>query len=114
MTGSMGLTREDINTDAITNIASSIANRMMKVNKDMVIGGGVSAASLPVFKKIPYLSRFETRKIVFEFDKNSKIDYKSGINKALEFEMLLLDNKQQKYDEDTSRILMIKRARIPS
>ncbi len=112
MTGSMGLTREDINTDAITNIATSIANRMMKVNKDMVIGGGVSAASLPVFNKIPYLSRFETRKIIFDA-KLALVDPNAdkGILKAVGFELMWLKNKREFYGmiykEDEARLEML-------
>jgi 4-hydroxy-2-oxoheptanedioate aldolase len=66
MTGSMGLTREDINIDQIFNIANVMSEKIKATKKDMVIGGGVSAQSLPFFKKLPYLSRFETRKIIFD------------------------------------------------
>ena len=61
MTGSLGLTREDINSDKIFEIAKILSEKMQTVKKDFVIGGGVSAHSLPFFKKLPYLSRFETR-----------------------------------------------------
>lgn len=112
MTGSMGLTREDINSDKILEIAKSISQDMMKINKDMVIGGGVSAHSLPFFKELPYLSRFETRKIIFDAkkalqDKNAD----KGILKAVGFELMWLKNKREFYGmifkEDEARLQML-------
>lgn len=46
MTGSMGLTREDINSEPIFNIAKDLFVKAKKHNKECVIGGGVSAASI--------------------------------------------------------------------
>lgn len=112
MTGSMGLTREDINSDKILEIAKSISQDMMKIHKDMVIGGGVSAHSLPFFKELPYLSRFETRKIIFNAkkaleDKNAD----KGILKAVGFELMWLKNKREFYGmifkEDEARLQML-------
>ena len=101
MTGSMGLTREDINSDEIFNLANVLATKMQKLNKDFVIGGGVSAHSLPFFKKLPQnsLSRFETRKIIFD------------AKKAVGFELMWLKNKREFYkmifDEDAQRLNML-------
>lgn len=112
MTGSMGLTREDINSDKILDIAKVLSSEMAKVNKDMVIGGGVSAHSLPFFKQLPYLSRFETRKIIFDaqkalFDKHAD----KGILKAVGFELMWLKNKREFYGmifkEDAARLEML-------
>ncbi len=112
MTGSMDLTREDINSDKILDIAKTLSEKMKKVNKDMVIGGGVSAHSLPFFKSLPYLSRFETRKIIFDAQKalNDK-NADKGILKAVGFELMWLKNKRDFYrmifDEDASRLTML-------
>ena len=112
MTGSMGLTREDINSDKILNIARIMSEKMQLVNKDMVIGGGVSAHSLPFFKELPYLSRFETRKIIFDAeaalnDRNAD----KGILKAVGFELMWLKNKREFYGmifrEDEARLTML-------
>ena len=112
MTGSMGLTREDINSDKILNIARIMSEKMQSVNKDMVIGGGVSAHSLPFFKELPYLSRFETRKIIF--DAESALNDKNvdkGILKAVGFELMWLKNKREFYGmifrEDEARLTML-------
>ena len=112
MTGSMGLTREDINSDEIFSIANIISEKIMKVDKDLVIGGGVSAHSLPFFKKLPYLSRFETRKIIF--DARSALNDANadkGILKAVGFELMWLKNKREFYGmifkEDEARLQML-------
>lgn len=114
MTGSMGLTREDINSDEIFDLAKVLAEKMQKLNKDFVIGGGVSAYSLPFFKKLPQnsLSRFETRKIIFDAKKalNDK-NADKGILKAVGFELMWLKNKREFYkmifDEDAQRLNML-------
>lgn len=98
MTESMGLTADDINSDAICNIAYSISEKMMDLNKDFVVGGDVCASSLPFFKKLPYLSRFETRKILFDAQNalnNLNID--EGLLKAIRFELLWLQYKRELY-----------------
>ncbi len=112
MTGSMGLTREDINSDEIFDIANKMSLKMAELKKDMVIGGGVSAHSLPLFKKLPYLSRFETRKVIFNAQKaleGNKAE--SGILKAVGFELMWLKNKRDFYgvifEEDRQRIEML-------
>lgn len=114
MTGSMGLTREYINSDKIFDIADSISRKMYKVNKDMVIGGGVSAQSLPFFKNLQpnVLSRFETRKIIFDAQKALKdSNADKGILKAVGFELMWLKNKREFYGmiykEDEQRLEML-------
>ena len=114
MTGSMGLTREDINSKQIFDIANSLSQEMLKVNKDMVIGGGVSAQSLPFFKDLPAnaLSRFETRKIIFDAQKALKDpNADKGILKAVGFELMWLKNKREFYgmifQEDAARLTML-------
>ena len=112
MTGSMGLTREDINSEPIFDIALPISKKMQEMNKDMVIGGGVSAHSLPFFKRLPYLSRFETRKIIFDSNASLKDpNADKGILKAVGFELMWLKNKREFYkmifDEDAARLTML-------
>ncbi|MBQ3310811.1 citrate lyase beta subunit [bacterium] len=112
MTGSMGLTREDINSDQVFDIANSLSEKMLNANKMMIIGGGVSAHSLPFFSKLPHLTKFETRKVIFDAkralnDKNAD----KGILKAVGFELMWLKNKREFYEmiynEDAQRITML-------
>ena len=92
MTGSMGLSKDKVDSDEIFNIAIDISSEMKKYNKDFVVGGNVSALSLEFFKKIPYLSRFETRKVIFGSEVLNKNPLKS-LQKALEFELMWQRNK---------------------
>ena len=114
MTGSMGLTREDINSDKILEIAKEIGAASLKAKKLMTIGGGVSIHSLPFFQALPAgsLNYFETRKVIFDAQKamkNPKI--KEGILKAVGFELMWLKNKRDFYGmiykEDETRITML-------
>lgn len=114
MTGSMGLTREDINDDRILEIAKVLSKKAKALNLDMIIGGGVSAYSLPFFKELGegMLDYFETRKVVFSVkealkDKNAD----KGILKAVGFELMWLKNKRDFYGmifkEDEQRLAML-------
>ena len=86
MTGSMGLSREDINTEQIFNIAHTMSEKLSAKKKDFVIGGGVSAHSLDFFTRLPFLSRFETRKIIFDANSALKdMNADKGILKAVGF-----------------------------
>lgn len=113
LTGSMGLTREDINLPKIFELAKTILSKAKKQKLEGVIGGGVSTASLPFFRELPagVLDRYETRKIIFQCPAalNSKAD--KGILKAVGFELMWLKNKRDFYgmifDEDKHRIEML-------
>lgn len=114
MTGSMGLPRDEINSDTIFEIAEDLASVTRKYNKKMVIGGGVSAHSLPFFKKLPKdsLYKFETRKVVFDAKKSLNDENASnGILKAVGFELMWLKNKRDFYgmihNEDNQRLVML-------
>lgn len=115
MTGSMGLTREDINSDKIFDIAKELFVKAKKHSLECVVGGGVSAASLPFFKKLPagILDRYETRKIIFKCPEalNDRAD--KGILKAVGFELMWLKNKREFYgmiyEEDRHRLDMLQK-----
>lgn len=114
MTGSMGLTREDINSKQIFDIANAMSEEMLKLNKYMIIGGGVSAHSLPFFKNLPpkSLTKFETRKIIFDAQKALQDpNADKGILKAVGFELMWLKNKREFYGmifkEDEARLQML-------
>lgn len=114
MTGSLGLSREDINSNGIFKIALQLCQQMQPAGKKVIIGGGVSADSLPFFKRLPTgsLSRFETRKVIFDAPtalKDPQAD--KGILKAVGFELMWLKNKRDFYGiifkEDAARIEML-------
>lgn len=97
MAGSLNLNCASVNSDLLLDYAQKLAGYAEEYKKDLVIGGAVSTASVPFFKKIPQTSfkRFETRKIIFDAQKvlNDK-NINAGIEKAIEFELLWIKNKQ--------------------
>jgi hypothetical protein len=113
MTGSMGLAREDINSPQIFEIAKSLFFKAKKHGMECVIGGGVSAASLPFFRDLPEgtLDRYETRKVIFKCPEALSDGVEKGILTAVGFELMWLKNKRDFYgmiyEEDKHRIDML-------
>jgi hypothetical protein len=112
MTGSMGLSREDINSDKILDVALTVADKAKKKGLKVIVGGGVSVHSLPFFRKFPkgHLDRFETRKVVFGCP-GALENTESAFLKAVEFEISWLKNKKDYYGaihrEDDARLVMM-------
>ena len=94
--GSLGLSREEINSKKINEYVREVATKCKQNNLDLVVGGGVSAESLKVLKEIEEvkLTRFETRKIVFSGQAVSTEGIDAGLLNAVHFEMLWLLNKR--------------------
>lgn len=114
MTGSMGMTREDINDEKVLKLAKEISKKTKALGLDMVIGGGVSAYSLPFFKELGegMLDYYETRKIIFKApDALKDPNADKGILKAVGFELMWLKNKRDFYGmifkEDEQRLAML-------
>ena len=111
--GSLGLGREGINTQRITDYAIQAAKLTKAAKLDYVVGGAVSIDTLPSLKEIntQYLSRFETRKIIFDATALHSIDITNGLIEAVHFELLWLLNKREYYkiitEEDDKRIDML-------
>ena len=111
--GSLGLGREGINTQRITDYAIQAAKLTRAVKLDYVVGGAVSVDTLPSLKEIysNYLTRFETRKIIFDATALDSLDISNGLIEAVHFELLWLLNKREYYkiitEEDDKRIEML-------
>ena len=81
---------------------------------ELVVGGGVSVDALEFLKKVrnSFLSRFETRKIIFSADALDK-NLDKGMLEAVKFELLWLKNKKNYYgsiyNEDDKRIEMLQK-----
>ncbi len=113
MTGSLKISKDEVDSEIILNYAKKIEDLTLKYNKEFIIGGGVTTNSLSFFKKLPLVSKFETRKIIFDAkaalsDKKADI----GIIKAVKFELLWLENKKNIYgkikNEEELRIKTLK------
>ena len=113
LTGSMGLTREDINRREVWEISRDLFLKAKTLSLETAIGGGVSAHSLPFFRELPpgSLDRYETRKVIFQCPGALGPHADKGILKAVGFELLWLKNKRDYYhlisSEDNQRIIML-------
>lgn len=113
LTGSLGLTREDVNSDRIFEIACRVLKEAAKYGLDVVVGGGVSKETVPFLQRFPEgsIARYETRKVIFGCPAAMSGDYEKGILKAVGFELMWLKNKRDFYGlihrEDNSRIEML-------
>jgi hypothetical protein len=113
MTGSMALNRDEVNSDKIFHIARIIGEKIKGFNLDLLIGGGVSAESLPFFRKLPQgiLNRYETRKVIFQCPQALEENADKAILKALGFELMWLKNKKDFYGaihkEDGQRLSIL-------
>lgn len=119
LSGSMGLTREHINSQEVLDIALAIAQKAKSAGLSVVVGGGVSVHSIPFFQAFPagHIDRFETRKVVFQCP--DALDNKEeAFLKAVEFEILWLKNKKNYYGaihrEDDARLEMMENRYLDS
>ncbi|MEG3435862.1 aldolase/citrate lyase family protein [Pannus brasiliensis CCIBt3594] len=98
LAGSMGLSSKEVEGEIIGKLALEMAGKAKTAGLEVAIGGGISFLSLPFLKTFPVgqIDRFETRKVVFrapEALENPAVAFQ----KALEFEILWLKNKQHYY-----------------
>jgi hypothetical protein len=111
--GSLGETRETINTPKITEYVTTAARKAKEAGLDFVMGGAVSSDTLDVIREVAqvHLTRFETRKVVFNGDASTIQNIEEGLVNAVHFELLWLLNKREYYSritqEDAKRIEML-------
>ncbi len=116
MSGSLDLEREEVNSQKMLDFALKLAESSKKNNKEFIVGGGVSSLSIPFFKSLSniHLSGFETRKIIFDAQKSIQDQsIFSGINKAIDFEIMWLQNKKEingyNNNTDEKRLLLLEK-----
>jgi len=109
---SMGMDDEHINKEDINQMVEKTLKKAKEKHLTCIIGGGVSADSLPFFRSIKdSIDRYETRKVCFSSKDALNNDAEKGILKALAFELFWLKNKINYYKNislaDKERINLI-------
>lgn len=111
--GSKRMARESVDYDEVTNSVITVGSESKKKGLDLVVGGGISVNSLSCLRKIQasHLSRFETRKVIFDASALDIPGFERGLLAAVHFELLWLLNKRDFYrvitEEDDKRISML-------
>jgi hypothetical protein len=113
--GSKSLERSEVDSDSVLSDVLLVAAEIKAAGKDIVVGGGVSSNSINFLRDVEkvHLSRFETRKVVFQGNAIREREIESGLLKAVHFELLWLLNKRDYYGhiqaEDNARIEMLEK-----
>jgi hypothetical protein len=112
--GSLGM-KGDVQNEKVTQCIEVIADKLQDTNLDFVVGGAISIASLPELNLIAKkrLTRFETRKVVFDGARLNDVNLEESLLDAVHFEILWLINKSEYYGvlhrEDKARIDQLER-----
>ena len=110
---SKGLSRSDVNSSQIESPCFDVSSKLRATKLDYVVGGGISSSSLPFLRRLNsvYLSRFETRKVIFDSSSLLDKNLDEGLLLSVKFELLWLLNKRNYYNhistEDNNRIKML-------
>jgi 4-hydroxy-2-oxoheptanedioate aldolase len=115
MTGSMGLSRDDINTNPqVIEVARDLFTKAKAAGLETALGGGVSKETLGFISQLGdgLVDRFETRKVIFACPCGVPEEHaERGILKAVGFELMWLKNKRDFYGaiatEDATRLQML-------
>lgn len=97
---------EQANSDIILEYCNKLDSVCEQSKKQFILGGKINADSMMFMEKLPHLTHFETRKVIFEAVSLSE----KAIDKALAFELNFLKRKTHLFQEDLERIEFIEKS----
>lgn len=108
----LGWGRSEVDADRITDYVRTAGAACKIAGRDFVVGGSITISSLPSLANIrgAHLSRFETHKVIFGAGAIDNPAIAKGLQTAVYFELLWLQNKRDYYaiqHEDSARIAML-------
>jgi len=112
--GSLGIDG-DVQNEKVTEKIVKVSRMLLDTDLDLVVGGAISIASLPELNRIAKhrLTRFETRKVVFDGKSLNDDNLAESLLDAVHFEILWLINKSEYYgvlhQEDKARISLLEK-----
>ena len=97
--GSLGRDVSYVDSEEICELTRGVMLAAKARGWDTTIGGGVTADSLPFFRSLPEgtLDRYDVRKIIFGCPAGLGPRAAEGLNEAVRFELLWLQNKRNYY-----------------
>ncbi len=98
MAASLGLSRGDVESARLTDMAGEIAKTASRYALEFCLGGAITEETLPMIRGFApgELARYETRKVVFEARAALDPAYAElGIRKATEFELMWLKARRE-------------------
>ena len=108
LSASMGIEKKDIECEEVFQVTRQIVDKSRNAGLVTNFGGGIGIESIPFIKAmIPYIDRYETRKVVIAPSDDTR-HLKEEIREALHFELMYLEFKSEYYDgmakEDGARM----------
>ncbi|MBW2442587.1 MAG: hypothetical protein JRH12_19085 [Deltaproteobacteria bacterium] len=100
---------DDVNSPEILTLARALFTKLKQQSIRCLVGGGISAATVPFFEQLDgLLDGFETLKVVFGDYSRAKHNLAEGIRLALDYELKWYQLKQMYYEarsqEDAKKI----------
>ena len=105
LTASLGMDKNTVNCQKIEDFASMLQGFCHTKGKELIVGGNVDLMSSPFFKKLLFLSAFETKKVIFNSSlAKNNADFEENLILAFKFELEWIKNKEYTTKEDLLRI----------
>jgi len=108
LTASLGMDKTTVNCQKIEEYASMLQGFCHTGGKSLIVGGNVDLMSLPFFKRLIFLSAFETKKIIFDSSLvKDSVEFEENLLLAFKFELEWIKNKQYTTKDDELRFQII-------